>query len=403
MLNQLRSAMRRLTMPSFMKSLKGFSVQGIRNTKYTECTSGEQAWKDMSRNDISINGQNTNINQLIDRYNKENPRPQGNEYRTILHSMLNSTFYRYSGQKINPALRDECITMLNQTSLHGSLYTQIMHSAGKDIQHRIYPNNSIIPAPQCYDTKIKVISNSTLKVQYQETINFRDIASGDTVCTVKGKLSFYVSANEHGHILYNSPKISLQLPAQISSALVPRSRVFMSNMFTPLSNIVGRINAFFTNTPFQKTTPYKITRGNDIARIEYSLQNYACLPVSMETQDQKEENQEKQIQQQAQHDMFEDIPLDTEDQKEENQEQQTQQQAQYDIFEDIPLDTEDQKEENQEEQIQQQAQHNTSQNMQADNTNSKNSKQNVSNKITVSAIVHAPQQNNNTPTSSRSV
>ncbi|WP_129992521.1 hypothetical protein [Ehrlichia minasensis] len=280
MLSQFRIIWQRLSTPSFMRALDGFSIQKIRNTKYDVCRTGEQTWKDMQRDRLLINYLSIDFNKLIEDFNRSNTTPlQDEEYRIVLHSIFNSTFNTIAGRRVHPLLIDECITMMNQTSLHGSLCTELMRYVGQDIQQRIFPENAILPAAQNFDTKIQVISDTQLKIEYTEAMNFRDVTSGDSVCSANGTFDFYINVNPDNSITYNNPKIKLELPTQISSQIFSTRMVMIRNMFSPLRNTVRRILSFITRSSFNSIKQYKITDANEISTIEYNVPGHTCTPV----------------------------------------------------------------------------------------------------------------------------
>ncbi|AUO54957.1 hypothetical protein [Ehrlichia canis] len=280
MLSLFRNITQRLSKPSFMQALDRFNIQKIRNTKYDVCRTGEQAWKDIPRDSILVNRLSTNLTKLIADFNRSNKKPlEGDEHRIILHSMFNSTFNTIANKQVHPLLIDECITMMNQTSLHGSLCTELMRYIGEDIQKRIFPENSILPASKNFDTKIEVISNTELRVEYNENIDFRDIASGNSVCRSTGTLTFNINVDQYNLITYNNPKIKLELPTQISSQLCSPTMVFVRNMFTPLRNSIRRVKSILTRSPFNSTNKYQIKNNDTISTIEYNIPDYTCTSV----------------------------------------------------------------------------------------------------------------------------
>ncbi|WDM85606.1 hypothetical protein K6025_01985 [Ehrlichia sp. JZT12] len=282
-LKDLTNRVRTLAAPSFMDNLKQFNLREIRNTQYLECTNGEQAWKDLTRDPpCIINGKIANFNTLITQYNANNPNPpQGNQCRKVLYEMFNSTFNQICGQKVEQSLVNECITLFNQTSLHGSLNLGLMQHISKDIQQRICPHTTVYPAISTFNTIIQVISYDTLRICYREQTDYRDSESRELICSLNGTLSFNVTAITSNDILYHNPTISIDAPLPISSKLFKPRYTIITNILAFFMNGIRRLRSYITNTPVQKTPNFEITQQDSLARLTYNLaSNYRCQAIT---------------------------------------------------------------------------------------------------------------------------
>ncbi|KJV65837.1 MULTISPECIES: hypothetical protein [Ehrlichia] len=289
MLTQLRNSFQRFTTPSFIKALGSFNVSQFRNTQYVDCTSGHAAWKDLPRNQIVINGQDAKFSQVVN----ANETLKDKEYRKTLHEILALKFQEISNQNISGPLIDECVTMINQASLYGSSL-ELLQLLGKDIQARMHLNSPIVPAMDTFETKIEIISESNLALVHTEQLTFRGVKNGTPISTVNTTLYLDITSKED-IITYSNSKISLEIPQNVASRVFSINTIRLSNMFAPISNAIHRIRAFCTGTPFQKVTPYKITRNHNTLIIGHSLPNYKCSPVTIpDIENQKEKHKQKQ-------------------------------------------------------------------------------------------------------------
>ncbi|AHX04449.1 hypothetical protein EHF_0753 [Ehrlichia japonica] len=266
----------------------------FRNVQDLICTSGQETWIDLPRNSIKIDGQHANFLQAITAYKTKNDLPKNNEYRKVLHGILNSKFQKILNLNISGPLIDECVTMLNQESLCGAS-THLSYSLAKDIQYRMRTNAEIMPTIDASETNIKTISESDLTIYHKEDFIFRDSINGTPISTVSITIRLNINANTDGTLTYSNTKISLKVPQDTASSVLPIRLIRMANMLVPLRNLIGRIQSFFTGSTFYKVTPYKITRTPDLCIIEHKLPDYTCSPVALpEIEDKKEKRQQKQ-------------------------------------------------------------------------------------------------------------
>ncbi|WP_395877643.1 hypothetical protein [Ehrlichia muris] len=294
MLTRLRNRLQRLSIPSFVRALRNFNLHNTRNIHYPDCRSGQIAWVDFPRSQLQVNGQTTDFNELINNHNKKHKPPRNNEYRSILHKMIFSTFKNVSNQNISPPLVDECVTMLNQACLYGSSL-KILNILTQDIQTRMSLDSKIVPTMKTYDTQIETLSESILTIRHTEQMILRDMDTGNPISNIDTTIHFDMMANNDGTITYSNPKISLKIPQDLASSVLPISTIRMANMLVLLSNAAHRIQSLFTGLPFQKIKPYDIIRTNDASIIEYKLPHYRCIPVTIpDIANQKEKDKQKQ-------------------------------------------------------------------------------------------------------------
>ena len=304
MLNNIRNTLRALTAPSFLSHLRQFNIKGIRNPQYPECKSGMQTWIDISRDSSCIiNGKAAGLSQLVKQYNANNPNQlRGNEYRRILYKMFNSKFHQISGKKVAQPLVQECITLLNQSSLHGSLNVTLMQKIGEDIKDRICPDKDIYPRTKNFTTTIQVISHDTLRISYKEETEYKNTSADEqeTICQVNGTLSFNITMNKGNEVIYHNPIVSIEAPLAVSSHLFSPRFMMTTSILEKISNVVRRLYSYITNTPLPKTPSCEITQYNNFEKLTYQLSgSYLCNAITSSEEKPKEKNVSKKTKDQS--------------------------------------------------------------------------------------------------------
>ncbi|AHX04325.1 hypothetical protein [Ehrlichia japonica] len=292
MLTQLRIRLRRLTTPSFIKALKSFSLSKVRNPQNDACRTGYITWLDLTRNPVIINGQYADFLQAITAYKTKNNLPKDNEYRKVLHGILNSKFQETLNINVSGPLIDECVTMLNQASLYGAS-AELVCSLGKDIHNRIHPD--IEATVNTIETEIKTISESDLRIQHTQRLSLKSLDTGRVVSSINTVIHFDINADASGTVTYSNPKISFEIPKNIASNVLSTSSIRMANMFAFLNNIINRARSRLIGGTFSPVTPYELTHTSNLCIIGYKLPHYTCSPVALpEIEDKKEKRQQKQ-------------------------------------------------------------------------------------------------------------
>ncbi|QLK57658.1 hypothetical protein [Ehrlichia ruminantium] len=220
-------------------ALKNFSLSQLRNTLYPECRNGYQAWLDLPRSTIRINNSLVQFDQVIQDYELHNPFLQNNDYRNVLHTILQQTIFENSGIIVKPSLIDELITLLHQACLHGTLYTSIMSNIARDVQD-IPENHNTNPiaALNNFSTHIVVLSPDKLYVKYSEQVSIKDASQSNIMYDgINGEISFNITSNSTGVVSYHDANINVLLPQ-------PLARVLLQRVLIRLSNICARIRSF---------------------------------------------------------------------------------------------------------------------------------------------------------------
>ncbi|MGN7619057.1 MAG: hypothetical protein ACTJLM_04115 [Ehrlichia sp.] len=280
-----------ITSYAVASQLKKFSIKSVRSVVTQDCKSGLQTWKDLARNDLSVNGHPSGLNRSIQRFDNSSVALHGTQYRQVLCGMLSSAISRFSAYSPNKPLQNELVNLLNQASLHGSLRMGIMQNITDSVKNIIIPGGTdvdVLPITEHFTTDVKVLSPSAAKITYIEFTSYQSQEPKAELCKLSCRLSFYVHTFRDS-VVYSNPSLSLEAPSGVSDALFNSSAITCANALAVCANFFLRLRALITNSPLTRIPICKITSGAEKSTVTCSLpSSYICT-----TETHKEENSQK--------------------------------------------------------------------------------------------------------------